>query len=202
MSYVKQPRLIKKDFDSVTLLELEDFMFNKGIIYLEEKITKEYALSIIKQLEVLASCDDIQEIKLVISSPGGAIDAGLMIINSMEKINKIKHIISIAQGTVASMASLIYCTSQERLIYKDAKIMVHQPSIADYSGTCDDVDYLSKTMVDLKKRTANILSSVMKVSNDEIYENYLSKDTWFNSDECLNNGLATGLINGSLLGGN
>lgn len=109
-------------------------LFNNRYIYLSGEITQEVADSVITQLMVLNAQDPDEDIIMLISSPGGRIDCGLRIYNTMEYISN--DIITIGISQCASMASFLLSagTKGKRFSFRDTEIMVHQRATRSYAA--------------------------------------------------------------------
>jgi ATP-dependent Clp protease protease subunit len=88
---------------------------------------------LIKQLIILDSINN-DPIHLFINSPGGNVDDGFALIDIMKQCKS--KIVTYAQGCVASMATLIFISGNERVCYKHSIFMFHDMFAggADYSA--------------------------------------------------------------------
>lgn len=109
------------------------------IIFLGGEITTEVANSVIAQMLFLEGRDNTKDICLYINSPGGSIDAGLAILDTM---NYIKCDVStICVGLCASMGAVLLTSGAKgkRFALPHSKIMIHQPLIENASGQASEI---------------------------------------------------------------
>ncbi len=129
------------------------------------------------------------KIYLHINSFGGSVFASLATIDS---IRNCKYpVVSIIEGAAASAATLISVTCHERVIRKNAYMLIHQMS----SGFWGKMEEIRDEFINLKKLSKNlkkIYKEHTKLNNDssEIKLNdILKRDIWWDANECLKYGL-------------
>lgn len=95
----------------------------KRIIYIEDSITMQKGIEVSKLIEQLDKTDG--DIRIVLTTPGGNVTAGLMIIDSMDNCNN--DIQTIANGFCMSMGTYILAhgTKGKRAINKNGLTLVH-----------------------------------------------------------------------------
>jgi ATP-dependent Clp protease protease subunit len=106
------------------------------IIFVGCEICPESANIINAQLLYLNSiCDKDEDVKLFINTPGGDVDSGLAIVDTMNFI--VPDISTIVMGMSASMGSIISSsgTRGKRFILPHSKILIHQPMGGVAPGT-------------------------------------------------------------------
>lgn len=152
------------------------------IIFLGGEITTEVANSIIAQLLYLEGRDNTQDICLYINSPGGAIDAGLAILDT---INFIKCDVStICVGLCASMAAVLLSSGAKgkRFALEHSKIMIHQPLISNVGGQASDIKIVADQIIKSRDVINDILSKTTCQPRKKIDED-TNRDYYLTSDE-------------------
>ena len=96
-------------------------------VYVVGSINMDMAMGLMNELRRLDAEDDTSEIRMIINSPGGDVNAGFIILDCMQLIHAPVHTICV--GMAASMASLIFSGGQIREIYPHANVMIHDPSM-------------------------------------------------------------------------
>lgn len=117
-----------------------------------------------------------------ISSDGGDVPSGLSIANMLgrRKAETVGHV----DGWAASIAGVIFLACQKRLMPKNTFLMLHRPSIYNFSGNVDD---MKKAMEFLENTGNTILGFIEDRALDKdkvstISENYV-KEHWYNAEE-------------------
>lgn len=127
------------------------------IIFLGSPINDTVANVIIGQLLFLESDDPEKEISVYINSPGGAVNAGLAIYDTMQYIRP--KVQTICVGQAASMAAVLLAAGAkgQRYALPHARMMLHQP-LGGFSGQATDVDIAAKELLFIKQQLINIVS--------------------------------------------
>ena len=149
------------------------------IIFLGGEITTDVANSVIAQLLFLEGKDSTKDICLYINSPGGVIDSGLAILDTM---NYIKCDVStICVGLCASMGAVLLSggAKGKRFALKNSKIMIHQPLISNASGQASDIKIVADEILKSRDVINKILAentgkSVKKIEEDTNRDFYMT----------------------------
>lgn len=74
---------------------------------------------------VIQSClkEDIKKLKLLISSPGGQVDAGISIYNFLKGLPI--EITTHNYGSCDSIAAIIFCAGKNRYTVKNSRFLIH-----------------------------------------------------------------------------
>lgn len=152
------------------------------IIILEGEITPEMAMSICTQLRYLESEDKEKPIKMLIQSPGGDVDAGWAIIDTMNLVSC--PVSTIVQGCVASMGSVIAISGTKgmRVALPHAKIMLHTVASATRGKVQDmriDYEQAQKANEELLKHLAKCSGQTLdKIKKDCDRDYWLTAEEW------------------------
>jgi ATP-dependent Clp protease protease subunit len=139
------------------------------IIFLGSEISDTLANVIIAQLLFLESEDPEKEIHLYINSPGGGVNAGLAIYDTMQYIRC--PVSTICIGQAASMAAVLMAagTKGKRFSLPHSRMLLHQP-LGGFSGQATDIDIQAKELLFIKKQLINIIAEHTKQPYDTIRE--------------------------------
>lgn len=157
------------------------------IIFLSGEINAEVANSVIAQMLFLEGKDNSKDICLYINSPGGEIDAGLAIYDTM---NYIKCDVStICVGLCASMAAILLGGGEKgkRFALKNSKIMIHQP-LGGVKGQASDI----KIVADQILKTRNLINEILAKETGRTrakIEEDTNRDYYLTSTEALEYGI-------------
>ena len=162
------------------------------IIFLNGEINDEVANSIIAQLLLLESLDSKKDIKLYINSPGGSVDSGLAILDTMNLISC--DVCVYCVGIAASMAAILVSAGKKgkRYILPNSRMMLHQP-LGGVQGKASDIEIVSNEIIKIKKKINQILSLNTGQPIEKI-ELDISKDYYLSSLEALKYGLVDQVI--------
>jgi ATP-dependent Clp protease protease subunit len=153
------------------------------------------ANAICSQLLVLeAESDD--PIALYINSPGGSVDSGFAIYDTMQTLSC--TIATVCAGLAASMGQFLLCAGSpgHRFAHRHSRILMHQPHGAvqgvatDFAIQAEQFAYMRRTMAE---RTAfHTGQSVERIIED------FDRDKWFTAAEALDYGLVDEILDGPL----
>ncbi len=149
------------------------------IIFLGGEINTDVANSVVAQMLFLEGRDNTKDICLYINSPGGEIDAGLAIMDTM---NYIKCDVStICVGLCASMGAVLLSsgTKGKRFALKNSKIMIHQPLLSHASGKASDIKIVADEILKSRDCINKILAentgkTISQIEKDTVKDFYLT----------------------------
>jgi ATP-dependent Clp protease, protease subunit len=178
-------------------MALRKFDEGRNILLLGE-INSQLAASIMLRLLLLDDQNNTEDINLYIDSPGGEIQAGFMIIDTMNAVSA--PVRTICCGMAASMASIILSSGEigKRCIFPHGQVLIHEPRIDYQQGitvTASGAAELSSRLKGELELTEKILAdrSEKKVSFSEI-KAMCQRETWLNAEEALKTGLVDRII--------
>ena len=157
------------------------------IIFLSGQINTEVANLVIAQLLYLEAKNCEKDISLYINSPGGEVDAGLAIYDTMNFIKSKVNVICV--GMAASMAAVLLSSGEKgkRYALPHSRIMIHQP-LGGAQGQASDIKIQAEQILKIKDVINEILSKNTGKSIEEI-EKDTNRDYYLTSEEALSYGL-------------
>jgi len=167
-------------------------LLKERIIFVTGEIDDIMSTLIISQLLFLESENQSKDISMYINSPGGSVNSGLSIYDTMQFIKS--PIITIAIGQACSMGALLLCAGElgKRYSLPNSRIMIHQP-IGGYYGQTSDVKIHAKEMLKMKKKL-NLILSKHTCKNIKQIEKDVDRDKFMSPEEALNYGLIDKII--------
>ena len=113
-------------------------LLRERIVFLGSEVRDQNANAICAQLLLLSAEDPEADIFLHINSPGGSVDAGMAIYDTMNYIPN--DVATVGMGLAASMGQFLLCagTKGKRYALPHARIMMHQPS-SGMGGSASDI---------------------------------------------------------------
>jgi ATP-dependent Clp protease protease subunit len=156
------------------------------IIFLGSEVKDENANAICAQLLLLNAENPDKDIYLYINSPGGSVDAGMAIYDTMQWISN--EVATVAMGLAASMGQFLLTAGArgKRFALPHARILMHQPS-GGIGGTASDIRIQAEQSSYLKKT----LSSITAERTGQPLEKILAdadRDHWFTAEQALEYG--------------
>ena len=172
-------------------LDLRSKLFEQRIILLDGEINVDLSTQIISQLIYLDSISN-DDITIYINSPGGSINDGLAIYDTMNFIKS--DVSTICIGMAASMgAFLLSCGKKgKRYILPNAEVMIHQP-LGGASGQATEIEIAAKHILDIKKRMNKILASLTGQDLATI-EKDTDRDNYMFADDALKYGIVDKIL--------
>ncbi|MDR0836930.1 MAG: ATP-dependent Clp protease proteolytic subunit [Propionibacteriaceae bacterium] len=153
------------------------------IIFLGSEVKDENANAICAQMLLLNAEDPDKDIYLYINSPGGSVDAGMAIYDTMQWVSN--DVATVAMGLAASMGQFLLSagTKGKRFALPHARILMHQAS-GGIGGTATDIRIQAEQSLHIKKTMTELIAqhtgqSVEKITQDS------DRDCWFTADEAL-----------------
>ncbi len=157
-------------------------------IFINGEITSETADAFVSQFLYLQS-ESQEPIDIYINSPGGAVNAGLVIYDLIQGSEV--PINTICTGMAASMAAVILAGGHKgrRFILPHSKVMIHEPLIAGgMGGSATSIRNISDSIMETKEIVNGILSKHTGKTRKAI-DKATSFDNYMNAKESVNFGI-------------
>ncbi len=131
-------------------------MLKERVIFLVGPVEDHMANLVVAQLLFLESENPDKDIHLYINSPGGAVNAGLAIYDTMQFIKP--DVSTVCIGQAASMGALLLAggSKGKRFCLPHARMMVHQP-LGGYQGQATDIEIHAREILRVRERLNSIL---------------------------------------------
>jgi ATP-dependent Clp protease, protease subunit len=152
------PMVVEQTSRGERAFDIYSRLLKENIIFLGTTIDDNVANVVIAQMLFLAAEDPEKDISLYINSPGGAITAGMAILDTMNLVEP--DIVTYCVGQAASMASvLLACgTKGKRYSLPYARILIHQPHASGLGGQAADIDIQAREILRVREITNRILA--------------------------------------------
>lgn len=157
------------------------------IIFLGFPINDNVANILIAQMLFLESEDPDLEISIYINSPGGYVNAGLAIYDTMQLIRC--PVSTICVGQAASIAALLMAGGAhgKRFALPNARILLHQP-LGGFSGQATDIEIQAKELLRVKGTVTKIFAEHTGKDEDRIRQD-TDRDFYMTAGEAQEYGL-------------
>ena len=167
-------------------------MLKERLVFLVGPIEDYMANLVVAQLLFLESENPDKDINLYINSPGGAVNAGLAIYDTMQFIKP--DVSTVCIGQAASMGALLLAggAKNKRFCLPHARMMIHQP-LGGFQGQATDIDIHAREILRVRERLNQILvrhtgQNMQKIEQDT------ERDNFMDGSEAVNYGLVDAVI--------
>ena len=174
----------------ISCVSTEDKLFSERRIFFTESVTPESSAQLIRALLYLENEDPDKEIVLYINSPGGEVQSGLSVFDTILGLKCPVRTVCI--GTAASMGSFLFLAGTEREMLPHSQIMIHDPLINGLSGVQKALSLEKEAEKLMQTRTVlgEIMAERTGRSLEEVYEK-TKEDTYLSAKAALEFGIAT-----------
>jgi len=183
------PIVIEKTGRGERSYDIFSRLLNDRIIFMGGPVMDESANLVVAQLLYLANDDPKADISLYINSPGGAITAGLGVLDTMNFVPC--DISTYIIGQAASMGSVVAAcgTKGKRYSLPHSKNLMHQPLLNGViEGQATDLEIEAREMLRLRDILFAIYSKATGKEQAVIHED-CERNKWLDPEEMLDYGL-------------
>jgi len=147
---------------------------------------------VVAQLLFLESEDPTKDIHLYINSPGGEVNSGFAIYDTMQYVKC--DVSTICVGLAASMGAFLLAggAKGKRFALPNAEIMIHQPS-GGAKGQATEIEIAAKNILRTKQRLNEILAKNTGKPIDVVAKD-TDRDNFMTADEALEYGLIDQIV--------
>lgn len=187
---------IRESVRGYDLIPLDAEFLKTGKVFFTGEVNEESCNKAIQDLLYMSQDNSVDKIVVFISSPGGDVQAGLCLYDTIRLINEIKPVATVCVGLCASMASVLMLAANERLILPHGKIMVHGPSFGNHNIAGKKVGELAAELKDLQACSDILEKLIAERTEKPIKEikKICATDTYYSASESLDFGLTTKII--------
>ena len=190
-SYIS-PSILEERQLNVTQMDVFSRLMMDRIIFLGTEVD-DYSANVIQaQLLYLDSADPGKDISIYINSPGGSVDAGLGIYDTMQYISS--DVATICTGMAASMAAVLLVAGEKgkRAALKHSRVMIHQP-MGGAQGQASDIEITAREIQKLKTELYTIISDHSGKPFEQV-EKDSDRDHWMTSAEAKEYGMIDNIL--------
>jgi len=186
------PMVIEETPKGERSFDIYSRLLRDRIVMLSGEIEMGMANTIIAQLLLLESENPNADIMMYIQSPGGEVNAGFAILDTMKYIRA--PVSTIGMGTVASMASLLLAggTKGKRFALPNTRVMIHQPHGGAQGQITDMEIHVAEGKI-AKETSIRTLSLFTGKSEKELFD-AMERDKFMSAAEAKAFGLIDGVF--------
>ena len=181
------PMVVEQTSRGERSYDIFSLLLKNRIIFLGTPIDDAVANLIVAQLLYLAQEDPEREIQMYINSPGGQVDAGLAIYDTMHLIQP--SVATTCVGMAASMGAVLLGggAKGKRAALPNARILIHQAS-AGVQGTAADIEVHAREILRLNARLKELMAADTGQELDRISRD-INRDYWMSASEAREYGV-------------
>lgn len=186
------PLVMQETSDGLRLYDIRDKMLAAREIEITGAIDAGSVSTAIRCLLHLQKEDQQLPITLYINSPGGEVQSGLALYDVMQAVSCPIH--TVCLGMAASMAALLFIAGDQREMLPHSRAMIHDPLIGGgIGGSALSVKARADDLMRIRDITAQVISQHTGMNLEEVFE-LTAKDTYFEAEEAIANGMADRII--------
>jgi ATP-dependent Clp protease protease subunit len=181
------PMVIESTGRGERAYDIYSLLLKERIVFLGSPINDQVANVLVAQLLYLDNQDPEKDIQFYINSPGGQINAGLAIYDTMQLIRA--PVSTIAVGLAASMGTVLLTagTKGKRYALPNATIHLHQP-LGGVSGQVADIEIAVREYQRIRDLLNDILGKHAGVSQEQI-EKFTDRDFYMTAEQAAEYGI-------------
>ena len=162
------------------------------IVFLGSPINDDVANVVIAQLLFLQADNPERDINIYLNSPGGGVQAGLAIYDTIQFLSA--PVSTICMGMAASMGAFLLAagTKGKRRALPNARIMIHQPSGGSY-GSAADIEIQAKEILHARERLNALLANHTGQSVEQVADD-VDRDRFMSPQEALEYGIIDEIV--------
>lgn len=192
------PEVVFQDSQGRRPVNLSSHMLSKRRVAIFGEIDDDAANNIVAELLYLSEEDEEELITILINSPGGSINAGLLIYDTMKALESKGIPVDVyAAGMAASMAAILLAGGPKghRFILPHSKVMIHEPlMIGGVGGSASTIKTTAESILKTKAVINDLLAADTGKTVKEIDE-AVSYDHFFTAQEAIDFGLCDEIRN-------
>lgn len=167
-------------------------LLKERVIFVVGTIEDHMANLVVAQLLFLESENPEKDISLYINSPGGAVNAGLAIYDTMQFIRS--DVSTVCIGQAASMGAMLLAggAAEKRHALPNSRIMIHQPW-GGFQGQATDIDIHAREILRLRQRLNEILAKHSNRTLEQV-EQETERDNFMGGEEAVEYGIIDSVL--------
>ena len=182
---------LNKPLESVKDLKMTQIKFrNDRTVQLFGEVNEDSAKAVVKQLGKLNKDSDSKPITLIISSPGGSVLDGALIVDAINGSKAPVNTLCIQM--CASMAAMIHQYGKNRYVLPHAVLMFHPAA----GGAYGDVDRMASELAMIQRYVGSMeinAANRAKISIEQ-YKIRANAQIWLSGEESIKAGFADGVV--------
>ncbi|GMV38899.1 MAG: ATP-dependent Clp protease proteolytic subunit 2 [Myxococcales bacterium] len=173
---------------------LEEKLFKTRQLMLSGGVNEKLARGIITSLLALEADDPKKPITILMNSPGGSVNDGMAIYDTIRFIEAPVRIVCL--GLAASIATIILIAADKsrRLCLPNTRLLIHQPLIPmQVFGPASDLEITATEILKTREKINHMLADACGQPLARV-EKDTQRDYWMSAEQALEYGLISGIV--------
>ena len=187
-----------KSSNGITQVSADSKLLSQRKVFIEGEITPEAACKFIKKIMVLNEEDSSKPIDVLINSPGGEINSGMVMYDVIQASKAPIRMFCI--GRAYSMGAVLFaCGNHGRYMLPHSELMLHEPLLGNrVGGNSSSIKSISESLLETKRKMNQILSKHTRKSEEEV-EKATSYDHYYSPEESKDFGLCDQIVDFNMI---
>lgn len=182
-----------KSSNGITLVPVDSKLMANRKIFIEGEIDSEKACEFVKEV-ILLNAEDLQKpIDVLINSPGGEINSGMLMYDVIQSSKAPIRMFCI--GRAYSMGAVLFaCGNHGRYMLPHGELMIHEPLLGNrVGGNSSSIKSISDSLLETKRKMNQILAKHTGKSEEDV-EKAMGFDHYFSPEESVEFGLCDQIV--------
>jgi len=173
---------------------IQQTLFKSRQIFLSGGVGEKLAKKVIGDLLALEAEDPEAPITLIVNSPGGSVNDGFAIYDTIRLIKPEVRILTM--GLCASIATIVLIAAPKklRMCTPNTRLLIHQPHIPmQVFGPASDLEITATEIIKTRERINVMLAEACNKPLDEVSKD-TQRDFWMSAKEAVEYGLVSQIV--------
>lgn len=167
-------------------------LLKERVVFLVGPVEDHTANLVVAQMLYLESENPDKDIHLYVNTPGGTVNSGLAIYDTMQFVRP--DVSTVCIGQAASMGAVILAggAADKRFALPHSRVMIHQPW-GGFQGQATDIDIHAREILEMRERLNQILSRHTGRELEVVKED-TERDNFMGGDQAVKYGIIDKVI--------
>ena len=167
-------------------------LLKERVVFLVGPVEDHAANLVVAQMLYLESENPDKDIHLYVNTPGGTVNSGLAIYDTMQFVRP--DVSTVCIGQAASMGAVILAggAADKRFALPHSRVMIHQPW-GGFQGQATDIDIHAREILEMRERLNQILSRHTGRELEVVKED-TERDNFMGGDQAVKYGIIDEVI--------
>lgn len=188
------PIVIEQSARGERAYDIYSRLLKERVIFLVGPVEDYMANLVVAQMLFLESENPDKDIFLYINSPGGAVNAGMAIYDTMQFVKPDVSTLCIGQACSMGATLLAGGAKGKRHCLPHSRVMIHQP-LGGFQGQASDIEIHTKEILKIRRQLNAILSKHTGQALERV-EKDTDRDNFMSGEEASEYGLVDSVITG------
>ena len=182
-----------KSSNGITLVPVDSRLMADRKVFIEGEIDSSSACEFVKKIMYLNREDDSRPIDVLINSPGGEINSGMLMYDVIQSSKAPIRMFCI--GRAYSMGAVLFASGNHgRYMLPHGELMIHEPLLGNrVGGNSSSIKSISDSLLETKRKMNQILAKHTGKTEEE-EEQATSFDHYLTPEESIQFGLCDKIV--------